>query len=56
MRPNDTPPGELCDGCDCAIDANEDAISRDGRWWCMETCRRDSGIGEAEQLGLEVAR
>jgi hypothetical protein len=45
-------PGELCDGCRCAIDANEDAIGRDGRWFCTERCRRDSCLGEAEQMSL----
>jgi hypothetical protein len=56
MRPSDVEPGELCSACAQNIDANEDAISRDGRWFCTETCRRAAMLGEAEQLGLEATR
>lgn len=53
---NDVPPGELCDACRCAIDAHEEVVTHGGRYFCNESCRRDSGIGEAEQLAMEVGR
>lgn len=56
MQPNDTPPGELCDGCRVAIDAKEDVIAHGGRFFCTETCRRVAMLGEAEQMVMEVGR
>jgi hypothetical protein len=50
------PPGELCDACHVAIDAHEDVVTHGERLFCTETCRRNAVIGEAEQLGLEVAQ
>jgi hypothetical protein len=49
-----SPPGELCDACAQNIDANEDAIRHGERWFCTDSCRRDSEIGRAEQLAMGV--
>jgi hypothetical protein len=50
--PRNEPPGELCDACHVAIDAHEDVVQHGERFYCAETCRRDSVIGEAEQMDL----
>jgi hypothetical protein len=54
--PRNEPPGELCDACRVAIDAHEDVVTHGERFFCTEACRRNAVIGEAEQLGLEVAQ